>query len=288
VEEFLSRLHLWYRRSTPLKGGVLILVGSLVIIIAILLLVVRLNSEVSPFDQLDSKEQGFIPLVDIAEEEEGAPDLPTPQVSAALIPDPDADRPASDTMEALETEEQFTDIQQTPKPEPIYIPDRVVIPAIELDAPVVAAGIREIDYWGKIYEQWMAPDEFAAGWHTTSATPGLPGNTVLNGHHNVYGEVFKRLEDLEVGDQIKVFSGDQVFLYQIATKLILEERWQPVEVRLENARWLQHSNDERLTLVTCWPYESNTHRLILAAIPVRSYTLEGQELEQLISPDLPE
>jgi LPXTG-site transpeptidase (sortase) family protein len=27
------------------------------------------------------------------------------------------------------------------------------------------------------------------------------------------------------------------------------------------------STDERLTLITCWPYETNTHRLIIVALP---------------------
>jgi len=49
--------------------------------------------------------------------------------------------------------------------------------------------------------------------------------------------------------------------------MILEERDAPVEQRLENARWLARSEDERLTLITCWPPESNTHRLIIVAIP---------------------
>jgi sortase (surface protein transpeptidase) len=49
--------------------------------------------------------------------------------------------------------------------------------------------------------------------------------------------------------------------------MILAEEGQEIGVRLENARWLQPSDDERLTLVTCWPQWSNTHRLIIVARP---------------------
>ena len=46
------------------------------------------------------------------------------------------------------------------------------------------------------------------------------------------------------------------------------------KVRLANARWIQPSEDERLTLITCWPYESNTHRLIIVALPASQKAIE--------------
>ena len=153
---------------------------------------------------------------------------------------------------------------------PLWIPDRIVIPAIELDAPVVPSALVEVASWGKLYQQWVAPNLFASGWHTTSAPLGVTGNTVLNGHHNIRGEVFGRLVDLVAGDLIWVHSGDQSFVYRIVLVTILPERWQPMEVRVANARWIQPSRDERLTLVTCWPSTSNTHRLVIVATPLRA------------------
>lgn len=50
--------------------------------------------------------------------------------------------------------------------------------------------------------------------------------------------------------------------------MIFPERDVPFETRLENARWILPSEDERITLITCWPYFSNTHRLIIVARPV--------------------
>jgi len=38
-------------------------------------------------------------------------------------------------------------------------------------------------------------------------------------------------------------------------------------VRQENARWIAPTDDERLTLVTCWPYTNNTHRVVVVAKP---------------------
>jgi len=147
------------------------------------------------------------------------------------------------------------------------IPDRLVIPSIGLDAPIVPTKLKEIDYQGQLYYQWLAPNKPAVGWHDSSALLGLPGNTVLNGHHNVYGEVFKDLVNVHEGDLIEVYSGEQLYKYRVALAMLLPERFKSLTVRLENARWILPTEDERLTLITCWPYESNTHRVIIVALP---------------------
>lgn len=157
----------------------------------------------------------------------------------------------------------------TPPPTevPQLIPNRIVIPAIGLDAPVVLASSQKILLQGQTFYQWLAPDMFAAGWHTSSAFLGQPGNTVLDGHHNISGKVFGHLIDLNEGDKVDVYSGDQVFHWVITNKMILPERDAPISQRLENARWIGHSDDTRLTLITCWPADNNTHRLIVVAVP---------------------
>ncbi len=158
------------------------------------------------------------------------------------------------------------------KPEEIYIgkPDRIVIEAIGLDAPVVESKTSEVSIGSEKFLQWKAPDELAAGWHTDSAMLGAGGNTVLNGHHNVYGEVFKQLVDLKSGDVIQLYSGEHRFDYWVTNSMILTERFATLEKRLQNAAWIAPSPDTRLTLITCWPYDSNTHRLIIVAQPVPS------------------
>lgn len=159
------------------------------------------------------------------------------------------------------------EITPTPTTTEKYIPDRIVISAIGLDAPVIPVSYTTVHLAGQTYEQWLVPDKFAAGWQDTTALLGVPGNTVLNGHHNVFGEVFKGLIDLNLGDKIEVYSGTKVFTYIVVQKLLLKERWQTLEKRAENAQWIMPTADERLTLVTCWPPSSNTHRLIIVAYP---------------------
>ena len=46
---------------------------------------------------------------------------------------------------------------------------------------------------GQNYLEWAAPNRFAAGWQQGSAPLGVVGNTVLNGHNNIHGDVFARL-----------------------------------------------------------------------------------------------
>lgn len=162
---------------------------------------------------------------------------------------------------------------------PVYVPLRIVIPAINLDAPVVEAQYKELKWGARTFQQWEAPDEFAAGWLPSSATLGLPGNTVLDGHHNIYGEVFRHLVDLKAGDLIQVYSAERVFYYQVTNHMILKERDEPLSVRLANAQWIEPSDDERLTLITCWPYYSNTHRLIIVARPIGSASLSKEDTQ---------
>ena len=137
-----------------------------------------------------------------------------------------------------------------------------MIPVIELDAPVVPVGWTATDE-GPV---WDTAD-YAAGWHKTSAYPGRVGNTVLSGHHNIKGKAFRYLIDLEPGDEVFLYAGETAYHYLVTEKHLLEEKGMSEEVRRRNAQWIAPTDDERLTLVTCWPYTSNTHRLIIVAKP---------------------
>lgn len=147
-------------------------------------------------------------------------------------------------------------------------PERLVIPAIELDAPVDLVSWSVTVQNGQQVSMWDVPNRFAAGWLKTTARIGEPGNTVLDGHHNIAGEVFRDLSQLKAGDSVQVWAGGKSRDYVVTLMKILPEKGQPIEVRVDNAKWIQPTNDERVTLVTCWPYTNNTHRLIVVALPI--------------------
>jgi sortase A len=136
-----------------------------------------------------------------------------------------------------------------------------------VDAPVVPVSWQTAEVDGQTQAAWEVLDMYAAGWHDTSAPLGVPGNTVLNGHNTTNGEVFRDLYTLEIGDAIAVYAGDTPYTYTITELLILPEAGQPLEVRMENARYILPTEDERLTLVTCHPYGSLRYRLIVIAHP---------------------
>lgn len=149
------------------------------------------------------------------------------------------------------------------------IPTRILIPKINVDAPVVAASTVQVEIDAQTQSVWEVPDAYAAGWHKTSAPLGVAGNTVLNGHNTTNGEVFRELFTLDAGDRIVAFSGDTQYAYSVSEVLVLPEGGQPLEVRTANAQYILHTPDERLTLVTCHPYGSLRNRLIVIAQPDR-------------------
>jgi LPXTG-site transpeptidase (sortase) family protein len=160
---------------------------------------------------------------------------------------------------------------ELPTPTPIpagHAPTRIIIPAINLDAPVKMIGWELVESGGTTQAIWQVPAERTAGWHQGSAPLGLPGNTVLNGHNTGNGEVFRDLYLLGPGDQLTIHADETRFDYKIEERLLLPEAGEPLEVRISNARYIQPTADERVTLVTCHPYNSLRYRLLIIARPL--------------------
>ena len=176
--------------------------------------------------------------------------------------------------------------QATPTPTPTspppaqVPPTRIVAPAIELDARVVPMGWEMVDSDGAMVAEWVVPEK-AAGWHLNSALPGHEENVVLSGHHNIAGKVFRYVVDLDPGDEVTLYVDDTAYTYLVAEKYILKEAGMPLSTRKKNAQWIMPSGDERLTLVTCWPYEwpGNSHRVIVVARPLSYFADLSFEVE---------
>jgi len=128
----------------------------------------------------------------------------------------------------------------TPGPE---APTRVVIPAINVDALIV-----EGDTWEQL--------KLGVGHHLNSANPGERGNMVLSAHDDIYGEIFRRLSELELGDEVVIYAGEQPYRYTVTAKQIVE----PTEVSV-----LASTTKPVATLITCYPYMVDTHRVVVVA-----------------------
>jgi sortase A len=92
--------------------------------------------------------------------------------------------------------------------------------------------------------------------HIGSAAPGTNGNMVFAGHNDVYGEVFRDLDQLVPGDEIVVSSERQAYTYVVRETVIVD----PADV------WVMAPTDfPSLTLISCYPYRVNTKRIVVFA-----------------------
>jgi len=151
-------------------------------------------------------------------------------------------------------------------------PVRLLIPVLAIDVPVVEVSWSLILENGAWHAEWETADG-AAGHHRGSANPGEAGNMVLSGHQNTKGEVFRLVSEagqpgnpLQRGDDIVVVSEDGSQYTYVVTfwDRFLEAGAGPEQVK-EHARYLAPTENATLTLVTCWHYDSNTHRVIVVA-----------------------
>ncbi len=120
-------------------------------------------------------------------------------------------------------------------------PTRIVIPKINVDAPIVG-GVG----WEDLKK--------GVGHLPGSAHPGQRGNLYLAAHNDIYGEIFRYLGELEPGDEYFIYSDRQKFRYVVKEKRIIE----PTEVEV-----MLPTTEPVATLQTCYPYLINTHRLVV-------------------------
>jgi LPXTG-site transpeptidase (sortase) family protein len=137
--------------------------------------------------------------------------------------------------------------------------ERIRIPALEIDSAVVPMGWQQ-DAAGNIV--WDSP-EAAVGWMISSALPDAAGNIVLYGHNNLFTQVFRDLWRSQPGDVIFLETGQGEWEYHVWQVKILPMLPDPTN----GAAYLQNTSAPRLTLLSCWPPQSNTHRVVVLAAP---------------------
>lgn len=132
---------------------------------------------------------------------------------------------------------------------------RLVIPVMNLDAPVVLApivsGTWQVDHLGT--------DK--VGHLEGTASPGDPSNVVLAAHvttaHKVYGP-FAGMGRLEAGSEIIVYSGDLAFTYIVDYRRLVER---------SDVQVVYPTESGRVTLITCnnWSdeHQSYQQRLVI-------------------------
>jgi len=128
----------------------------------------------------------------------------------------------------------------TPAPEQAV---RIQIPAINVDAPVVQG-----DSWEQLKK--------GVAQHLETADPGQIGNLVLSAHDDIYGEIFRHLDQLQRGDDVIIYTATRSFTYVIANVQVVA----PTDVEV-----MANTPDPTVTLISCYPYMVDNQRIVVRA-----------------------
>jgi len=152
----------------------------------------------------------------------------------------------------------------TPQPQP---PTRLVVAGIGINSAVHQIGV---SVSGDPLNPSVTWPELGAGvgHDRASVNPGESGNILLFGHNNYAGQVFRRLSELEVGDEIHLYTLDQGFSYVVRDVDIVRAVGATEQDNRAHAFYLGPKSEETLTLVSCWPYTTYTHRVYVVAKPI--------------------
>jgi sortase A len=133
----------------------------------------------------------------------------------------------------------------TPGPEQAR---RIQIPSIGVDSTIVQG----VD-WDQLKK--------GVGQLIGSALPGREGNLVLAAHNDIYGEIFRHLDKLAPGDEIIVSTERQTYTYVVRAIDVVA----PTAVEV-----MDPTPFAQITLISCYPYQINTQRIVVFADLVTS------------------
>jgi LPXTG-site transpeptidase (sortase) family protein len=156
---------------------------------------------------------------------------------------------------------------------------RIVVPALELDKKVVEVGwTMQKQPDGQEVAVWDV-DKYRVGHHKGTSNPGAGGNIVLAGHSGGYAYPFNDIFYLKPGDLIELYSNGQLYQYAVTDHILVDEVGQPLEKRLENARYIEPTDEEMITMVACWPLTGPNkfaQRIIIRSKPLGAPT-QGEQ-----------
>ncbi|MEZ4668644.1 MAG: sortase [Anaerolineae bacterium] len=123
--------------------------------------------------------------------------------------------------------------------------------AIEINIP--SLGINQTIVQGTDWEAL----KLGVGQLLNGVNPGDDaGNLVLSGHNDVYGEIFRHIDELKPGDEFNIRTRTQLFTYRISGSQIVN----PTDVDVLGPR-----GGATATLISCYPYKVNDKRYIVFA-----------------------
>ncbi len=219
----------WLRDKSLLVVELAVLAGLLFVLFGSLATMRQINEEAS------QAQQAQLPVL-----------TPTPLIRVVVLPSGHTppDSPGGPGPEEIPAHLRDLVGAITPLPMPTPGPEqavRIQIPAIGVDGPVV-----EGDDWEALKQ--------GAGHHVGSANPGESGNCVISAHNDIFGEIFRDLPDLDLGEEVLVHTASKAYRYVVTQKRIIE----PTEVSV-----MYPTSSPVLTLISCYPYGIDTHRIVI-------------------------
>lgn len=120
---------------------------------------------------------------------------------------------------------------------------RLVVPAINVDALIVQG-----DGWDQLKK--------GVGQRIGTPDPGQNGNLVLSAHNDIFGELFRRLDELAPGDELQVYTASQIFTYVVTGSEVVP----PTQVSV-----MDPTEHPSITLISCYPYLVDNKRIVVYA-----------------------
>ena len=92
--------------------------------------------------------------------------------------------------------------------------------------------------------------------HIGTANPGQKGNMVVSAHNDIFGELFRHLDQLKPGDEVLISTATRQWEYRVTGVQIVE----PTDVSVMAA-----TERPTLTMISCYPYLVDTQRIVVFA-----------------------
>jgi sortase A len=121
---------------------------------------------------------------------------------------------------------------------------RIQIPAIKVNHPVVQG-----DGWEQLKK--------GVAQHLGSPNPGVKGNLVLSAHNDVFGQIFRDLDQLKPGDPVIISTNQRTFTYVVRQTRIVA----PTQVEV-----MAPTNETIVSLISCYPFMVDNKRIVVTAV----------------------
>lgn len=130
----------------------------------------------------------------------------------------------------------------TPSPEQAT---HLTVPSLGINGAPIVQG----DGWEQL--------KLGVGQHIGTANPGQPGNIVLSAHNDIFGELFRHLDQLTAGDTFTIHTATSDYTYIVTGRDIVDP--------IQGVYVMNPTREPTATLISCYPYLVNTERIVVFA-----------------------